>query len=174
VEPVRFRTSFVVAAVVVLAGCGGSDVERAPARTTHFSLNDIDVVGLTLAAATARLEARGWSEDDRGTSGGAYSVYPEAPQWIVCSQRFSPLANGLRDLHLDAAPTCGEVEMPNLIGKTYEDAEEAAEILGMSVFEEMILPDDGGVICSQSPPPGQFVRSEEDTIFIDRVSPSCR
>jgi len=176
------RTSFLVGAIVALAGCGGGEEEQTPARTTparttHFSLNHIDLVDLTVKAAEAKLRAAGWSIRYSSSEEVGYEPYevslPEDPKWIVCSQRSSKLENGTNSLDVEAAPTCGTVRMPNLVGMSYADADKAVAKLGLVLLEDHSAfgPDAAGgvgAICTQSLAPGPFVRAEvDDPVYVE-------
>jgi PASTA domain len=177
-------TAATVLAAITFPGCGGEEAPSSAATTApHFSLNDIDVVDLTIARAEAKLKAAGWRPlGDRPAAdgqGGQYYLLPEDPDWIVCSQRFSTLFDGTRDLDLSAAPSCGTVQIPNLLGKTYYEAEEQALALGLTIDEETEetlvsskLSTHGWVVCEQDPPPGPADRRTLDDIWL-ALEPSC-
>ena len=176
---VRLASAVVLATIAI--GCGGGAADNSvPAATTStdISLNDINVVDLTVAEAEAKLKAAGWrpSGDAYGLVGGEYKLVPENPDWIICSQDFSTLVNGRRDLYLDAAPDCGTVRIPNLVGKTITEAEQQADALGLLLDDESSSGkgniETDWIVCEQDPPPGPAKRLEIDYWWVS-VEPRC-
>jgi hypothetical protein len=146
-------------AVAALAGCalagcgsGSSEPKRVPS-----------VVGMNLKAAEDRLDGNGLRYDAVG--GGTFGIVVRS-RWAVCGQR---PAGGKRatSVTLYVARTCA-VGVPNVTGRSLEDADEVLERAGVSWRAE--TPDGDPVlvkhlweVCDQQRAPGRSV-----VLYVDR------
>ena len=160
---VGFAVLAVLVLVFALVGCGGEDDRPEPAPFIHYSLTDIDVVGLTQARPPRRSCGQPAGRSETPPHGGGdedHLVFvPDNRDWIICSQRVLSIGGGNRTLSGSTPhPRAARSALPNLVGRTFGEAQTVAEAPGSTSSPkrrqelENLGPD--WIICDRAPPTG--------------------